>query len=200
MRFCLAIWTSLLLLVTPAFGGGSDGEACKHDGSKHAGEHKCKHKRTITFDYIWQISMSDEQLGKEKYKDSDKFIRKVSSGYTAGVYFEKKWEEYNLALYYNLSAAKASDGLLIATINAELPRSTIKQTLLVNFRFSGKGMCVIGRVPWMQYKTLRTRIVVLNLIRLCELFTHKSYQCMFLLLNGLLPCTDHKCIHTCVHS
>lgn len=65
MRFCIAVWASLFLLSLPVFGGGSDGGSCKHD-DKHAGEHKCKHKRTITFDYTWQITMSDEQLGKEK--------------------------------------------------------------------------------------------------------------------------------------
>ena len=123
MRFCIAIWTAMLLLVTPVFGEGSEGESCKHD-DKHSGEHKCKHKRKkINFEYEWSVRMSDNQLGREKYSDSDKLIRKISSHYFAGVYFKKEWEEYNLALYYDFSAEKVSDGLIIATVNAELPRS-----------------------------------------------------------------------------
>lgn len=122
MRFCIAIWTAMLLLVTPVFGEGSEGESCKHD-DKHSGEHKCKHKRKkIHFDYGWYISMSDEQLGEEPH-DSDGFIRKISSEYWTGISFEKKWEEYNLSLYYDFSQEKVSDGFIIATVNAELPRS-----------------------------------------------------------------------------
>ena len=127
MRFCIAIWTAMLLLATPVFGEGSDGESCKHDGKhdgKHSGKHKCKHKsKKIGFEYDWNISMSDDQLGKEPYTNTGKFIRKISSGHSAAVSFGKEWEEYNLALYYDLTAEKVSDGLLIATVNAELPRS-----------------------------------------------------------------------------
>lgn len=123
MRFCIAIWASMLLLATPVLAGGSEGESCKHD-DKHSGEHKCKHKKKkIHFYYGWSITMSDEKLGEEPRDDSKGFIRKISSGYWTGIEFSKKWEEYNLALYYDFSQEKVSDGFITATVNAELPRS-----------------------------------------------------------------------------
>ena len=124
MRFLVATLALCLVSVTPAWGSshGSDasGDSC---GTGH--HEKCRHgkKKKLKLEYDWSIGITDENLGRDTEDDDEFKIRGVSTALDAGLIFDKKWEGLESSVYLLMTEEKLSDGLLIAKVTAELPRS-----------------------------------------------------------------------------